>query len=147
MNIAPITRQITEFSFRISSEDLERYLADPQAWATDVRAQLNGHTPGAAKPATGGGVGPKDHAGALEHARRPYQRRATKHTSRKPKSSRTPKPNSGRASKSQKTAAPLKCSTCDKPFITAGRLRNHMRDQHGVVSAPVPSTATAASAG
>lgn len=51
MNVTQIARQVTDFSFTLSSQDLERYLADPQAWAADVRAQLNGHTPGAAAAA------------------------------------------------------------------------------------------------
>jgi len=51
MDITPITRTVTDFSFTVSSDTLERYLADPELWAADVRAQLNGHTPGADKKA------------------------------------------------------------------------------------------------
>lgn len=49
MDITPTTRQVTDFTFTISSDTLERYLADPQAWADEVRAQLNGSTPGEKK--------------------------------------------------------------------------------------------------
>lgn len=72
MNVTPVIRQITDFSFRLSSEDLERYLANPQAWVADVRAQLNGHTPSIVQPATPpGGVFAANPRANLWRASRP----------------------------------------------------------------------------
>lgn len=40
MNVTASARQVTDYTFRLTEGDLERYLADPIAWANDVRAQL-----------------------------------------------------------------------------------------------------------
>jgi hypothetical protein len=45
MNITPVTRQVTEYSLVLDSDDLARYLNDPAAFVADVRAQLNGSAP------------------------------------------------------------------------------------------------------
>jgi len=90
----------------------------------------------------GSGAGPKGGAGAPGHARqlksdqpigRLKKRRATKSSS-----TRTSKPRTAREL--------LRCSICDKPFMTAGRLRNHMRDQHGDAPAQPSSSVTAGTA-
>lgn len=44
MNVTESVRQVTDYTFRLTRDDLDRYLADPHAWANDVRAQLNGST-------------------------------------------------------------------------------------------------------
>jgi hypothetical protein len=40
MNVTATQRTETDYSFKLSQADLERYLADPEQWATDTRAQL-----------------------------------------------------------------------------------------------------------
>lgn len=86
----------------------------------------------------GGGAGPKALAGAAPaHARRLLKRRAK---------AKPAKSSSTRTSKPRKERVTLKCEVCGRPFLTQGRLTNHLRDQHGSEWAPAPSSATAESA-
>jgi len=96
----------------------------------------------AAPNGAGGGAGPKGGAGAPDPrgARRQLKRRSPARRAKPVKSSST------RTSKPRKARVPLKCEVCGRPFLTQGRLTNHLRDQHGGEWAPAQPTATAESA-
>lgn len=134
----------------LSEQDRTECLADPHSFGERLALQFQDL---AAPMANGGGMpspttAPKEsgRAGApVSKGKRqqPQLHRATKKRSaakRAKKSSLTPK------SKRQTGREPLKCPECDKPFMTAGRLRNHMRDQHGIASVQPSSSGTAGTA-
>lgn len=114
MNVTAVARQITDYTFRLTGDDLERYLADPQAWAADVRAQL-GVRPLAApadpqpKPKRGGGRRSSKKVGGGRRAASP------------------------RSTSGKKTSPPaeaLICPVCQKPFKTKGRFNRHIAKMH-----------------
>jgi hypothetical protein len=123
MNITPTTRQITEYSLVLSSDDLARYLADPAQFAADVQAQLNGATPTAPS------------------VRETVRRAAKEAAARKagPKA----------ASRRKDHEA---CPICGATYTRLGNLERHIKQVHqknagptkASASSPAPATAAAA---
>lgn len=121
MNVTRTTRTVDDFSFKLTAEDLERYLADPQAWADDTRAQLSLTAPESAAP-TAPAPRRKVSAAKKTHAGRGAARGRllSKQPSRKP---------------SKPTKATLVCPVCQKTFTQPGRLSNHLKKMHPEQSA------------
>jgi hypothetical protein len=121
MNITPTTRQITEYSLVLSSDDLARYLADPAQFAADVQAQLGGATPAA-----------------------PVRKAGRRHPQRRPSPAKAPKgaqPAGGGLDK-------IKCSHCGKKiakkFYNRHLLTKHSHPTKDSASSPERATAAAA---
>lgn len=109
MNVTATDRRVIDYNFTLSAQDLEKYLADPQAWADDVRAQL-----GLAAPAANQGPATKKAGGGRRAAAKARGAGA-----------------SGRSTKSAgRQKAGMSCPVCHKPFKTQGRLASHLKKRH-----------------
>lgn len=60
---------------------------------------------------------------------------------------RRAKSNSTRANKSAGKRAMLQCPVCKQPFMTQGRLTNHLRDRHNGGDSALPQSTSSATAG
>lgn len=121
MNITATEQIVIEYTQKLTSADLERYLADPWQWREDVQAQL-----GIQKSANGNG-----HKSGNGHAPAAATKRAAKGAGKRAASKRTPK-----------GEKPLRqCPHCERTFKQQGRLNNHLASEHS--SAPATAAAAA----
>lgn len=112
MELKTTTREVKDYHFSLNHEEMGALLADPIAWADNLRAELNWQAPLAETPAK--------------------PRHARQATKRKPKVPKAP----GRKPAAKGT---LKCSTCGKVFTAQGWLNKHQATEHPTPAA-TPTT-------
>lgn len=137
MDVTASQRTETDYVFKMSQVDLERYLADPWQWREDILTQLGPNAPKIAVPADGGGMSKPVTRKTAKHARR---RKSTAARLARPASKNAGRPLKNKANgQALNSLEPLQCPHCPKQ-IARKYLPNHIRKVHPGMSGAISLT-------